>query len=510
MSTDALSPLQTLGLIGGVTLAALSAKYHDRAIFDEHREGIPYRKGYPLVGALPIILANRSNSHDFFTWNFENLDSLTTTMSSIGIGRRISTIDPANIEHILKNNFQNYAKGPKFQEAFMELFGHGIFNANGERWKYQRKAASVIFNVMNFRDHFTDVFVQELRYMTKNIFDVAADNRQPVDFHDVMFKFTLDSFVLLGFGVELNGLQKKEKVPFAESFDAIQFNSSWRMVFPAWKLSETIGPLLTPWKMHVKDHIKVVDTFAYEVIAKRKKEVSEGKEFKDLLSRFMATRDENGDLLDDKTLRDVILNFIVAGRDTTAVALSWTFYYLMLHPRVEAKLLKEIEKNITDEIEENSPALYEVIKGMPYAHAVFYEILRLQPSVPGNVKYALNDDVLPDGTHIRAGDYVAWSPYAQGRSAKVWGPNAREFVPERWLTPEGDVRRESQGKWPAFHAGPRVCLGQQLATLESLVAIVMLLRRYKFSLLPDQEITYVTTVTMPMKNGMNVLVEKRY
>lgn len=78
----------------------------------------------------------------------------------------------------------------------------------------------------------------------------------------------------------------------------------------------------------------------------------------------------------------------------------------------------------------------------------FYEVLRLYPSVPNNQKYALDDDVWPDGTAIKKGDYVVWSSWAQGRSEKVWGPDAKEFKPERWITPEGDLRRESQGQWP--------------------------------------------------------------
>lgn len=90
----------------------------------------------------------------------------------------------------------------------------------------------------------------------------------------------------------------------------------------------------------------------------------------------------------------------------------------------------------------------------------FYETLRLYPSVPGNQKYALEDDIWPDGTVIKAGYYVTWNPYAQGRSTKVWGANAKEFYPERWIDEDGNLRRESAGKWPAFHAGPRICLGK--------------------------------------------------
>jgi cytochrome P450 len=92
---------------------------------------------------------------------------------------------------------------------------------------------------------------------------------------------------------------------------------------------------------------------------------------------------------------------------------------------------------------------------------------------------------------------------------QVWGPDAKEFKPERWINEKGDLRRETQGQWPAFHAGPRVCLGQNLATLEAIVAIIFLLKKYKFTMLPGQNMTYQVSLTLPMKDGMKVMVEKR-
>ena len=83
--------------------------------------------------------------------------------------------------------------------------------------------------------------------------------------------------------------------------------------------------------------------------------------------------------------------------------------------------------------------------------------MRLHPSVPSNVKVALEDDVLPDGSPVKKGDSISWSPYAMGRSEKIWGPDAKSFKPERWLQENGDLKRESAGRWPAFHAGPRIC-----------------------------------------------------
>jgi cytochrome P450 len=138
----------------------------------------------------------------------------------------------------------------------------------------------------------------------------------------------------------------------------------------------------------------------------------------------------------------------------------------------------------------------------------FYEILRLYPPVPANTKYARGDDVWPDGTIIRKGDHVNWSPYSQGRLESIWGPDAKEFKPERWIV-NGELKRESQGVWPVFHAGPRVCLGQNLATLESIVVLSLMLKNYQFKLVPGQTITYLVSITMPMKYGMQVYVEKR-
>lgn len=118
------------------------------------------------------------------------------------------------------------------------------------------------------------------------------------------------------------------------------------------------------------DHIKVVDSYAADMISKRRREVEAGEEHNDLLSRFLKSRDDQGNLLNDQQLRDIILNFIIAGRDTTAQALSWAMYELMKNPDVQEKLVNEVYAKISDEDAGNSVSLYETIKDMKYAHAV--------------------------------------------------------------------------------------------------------------------------------------------
>lgn len=208
--------------------------------------------------------------------------------------------------------------------------------------------------------------------MKEKIWDVSADNCQVVDFHEVMYKFTLDSFILLGFGVDLNSLSTQGKVPFAVAFDEAQKNTFLRFVNPFWSVTERIAGFLMPWKTSMNEHLAVVDGFARKVTEKRRTQLAAGEIHTDLLSRFMDARNNKGDPLSNDELRDIVLNFVIAGRDTTAQALSWTFYMLMCHPRVEKKLLEEIDQNIVvDEDLHNSASLYEKIKSMNYAHAMY-------------------------------------------------------------------------------------------------------------------------------------------
>ncbi|KAI9305453.1 cytochrome P450 [Cunninghamella echinulata] len=488
------------GSVAAVALTYLTVKYHDRVVFYDHRENTTPKKGLPLVGNTLGLLSNLERINHYFLDCFEETKSDTISLSALGLPEGVVTCNPDNVEHVLKSVL--------FHNSVIDLLGYGIFNANGERWRYQRKAASLIFNVKNFRDHFTDVFVEELK-LVENIFDKSIETKIPVDFHDVMYKFTLDSFVILGFGTEIGALTTEGKVPFAEAFDELQKNSFDRFMNFMEPVERRCREIFMPWKPTVASYLKTIDTFASSVIKTRRAELAAGEQCKDLLSRFMETRNENGEPLNDKELRDCIMNFIIAGRDTTAQALSWSLYNLMLYPETEKKLVQEIIDNIPDGIEQDAPKLYENIKEMKYAHAVLYESLRLYPSVPSNQKEALEADVLPSGAVLRKGDVVIWSSYALGRNKRVWGEDAEEFKPERWIKEDGSLRRETQGRWPVFHAGPRVCLGQNLATLEALVALSLLLKRYKFTLVPNQDITYQVSLTLPMKNGLKVYIEHR-
>lgn len=229
----------------------------------------------------------------------------------------------------------------------------------------------------------------------------------------------------------------------------------------------------------------------------------------DFLSLFIGEMKRNGcsstvdDLSkqDEQFLRDLIMNFLIAGRDTTAQALSWTFYLLAQHPTIEAHLHAEIVEVLGD-----GPLTYEGINRLEYAQCVVNEVLRLYPSVPKNIKVAVSDDVLPDGTIIPAGCNIAHTPFVMGRSKAIWGEDAAVFKPERWI---GRAFSDAYS-YPVFHAGPRECLGRRMAYLEMKVCLAALLRKYHFKLSVDpSEVFYAESLTLPMATALPMVAARR-
>ncbi|KAG0299881.1 Protein kinase alk2, partial [Dissophora globulifera] len=397
--------------------------------------------------------------------------------------------------------------GPTFKGALKDLFGDGIFVADGQDWKFQRKLASHIFNVKAFREYTSDVFVIEgqrvVDYLTK-----AADEGIVVDLHELLLKFTLDSFGTISFGKSFGCLENMdEKVDFAVSFDELTATCSDRLLDPAWRLRE----YLTGVSKKAKFDKDVIGKHAIAIIEKRRREGHHANK-KDLLQLFMEAKDENDQPLTDEYISSIILNFTasqrgksdkaqIAGRDTTAQALSWMFY-LLNRTGSDPEHMKELVQEIDDVLKDGTPT-YESHRELKYAEACFHESLRLYPSLPRNMKQCVKDDVLPDGTRIYKGEWFTWSSYVMGRNESVWGPDAKEYKPSRWINTE----KPSQGKFSSFHGGPRVCIGQQFATIEALTIIGMILSKLEITLVePSKLPPYGISVTMPMLEGLPVRI----
>jgi len=214
--------------------------------------------------------------------------------------------------------------------------------------------------------------------------------------------------------------------------------------------------------------------------------------------------DEHPEGYPDSYLRDVIMNFMIAGRDTTANALTWTFHLLSQHPECLAKMREELAGL---GLKSGDAPTWENLKAMKYTEAVIKETLRLYPSVPRDPKMAVRDDTLPDGTVVRAGQFVVYLPHSQGRLNSLWGKeagfpyDAEVFYPDRWMD---ESFRPNNFYYPVFQAGPRTCLGKDMALLEAKTLTAMLALAFDFQPREGQpkHPKVHNSVTCPLSGGL--------
>ncbi|KAK2406627.1 cytochrome P450 704C1 [Trifolium repens] len=487
-------------------------------------------KTWPFLGAAIEQLMNYDRMHD---WLVQYFSMSKTVVVPMPFTTYTYIADPINVEHVLKTNFNNYPKGEVYHSYMEVLLGHGIFNVDGELWKKQRKTASLEFASRNLRDFSTKVF-KEYALKLSSILNQASFLNQQIDMQELLMRMTLDSICKVGFGVEIGTLNPNSpNNSFAKAFDTANIIVTLRFIDPLWKIKKILN---LGSEAQLDKSIKIIDDFTYSVIRTRKAEIEDAKKNgqlnkikNDILSRFIELGEDNAS---DKSLRDVVLNFVIAGRDTTATTLSWAIYMVMTHSHVAEKLYLELktfeenqakEENVTlpqcDDNDDHELFNQRVVQfskllnkdsleRLHYLHAVITETLRLYPAVPQDPKGVMEDDVLPDGTKIKAGGMVTYVPYSMGRMVYNWGPNASSFVPERWFK-DGVLKNESPFKFTAFQAGPRICLGKDSAYLQMRMVLAILCRFYKFNLVPGHPVKYRMMTILSMAHGLKLTIEKR-
>ncbi|KZV22511.1 hypothetical protein F511_09033 [Dorcoceras hygrometricum] len=462
-------------------------------------------RSYPIFGSFFTFWKNKER---FAQWTADLVlasPNLTCPID-LGFGRKVvATANVDNVRHILKSNFQNYGKGPFIRSTFKDFLGDGILNVDGESWKFQRQLSIQAFNTRSLRKFVEDVVDSELSDRLLPILKKAASERTVLDFQDILQRFAFDNICMIAFGYDPQYLLPSlPETKFAVAFENSTRDSRERVnsIAPIfWKIKRALN---IGSEKQLEIAVREVRDFAKELVSGKKRELQAEKSLHsvDLLSRFLSSghSDENFGV-------DIVINFILAGRDTTSAALTWFFWLLSSHPEVENQILKETKQKA----EETS---YDEVKNMVYTHAALCETMRLYPPVATDTKSAMSDDVLPDGTVMKKGMRVTYHPYAMGRVEKLWGADWAEFRPVRWLE-----RKEEAGKWsfvnrdsysyPVFQAGPRICLGKDMAFLQMKAVVAGVMQQFKVVPVAGPEPVYVTVITAKMKGGFPVRIEER-
>lgn len=206
----------------------------------------------------------------------------------------------------------------------------------------------------------------------------------------------------------------------------------------------------------------------------------------------------------------MVVNFIFAGKDTTSNSMSWFILMMNRYPYVAAKIREELVAKVPHLMKGKLEVpTMEELKDLVYLEAAIRENLRLNPPVAVTARTALSPTTLSDGTRINAGDRVVLATYAAARQPTVWGEDAAEFKPERWIDlATGGLITVSPFKFTSFLAGPRICLGQKFAILEMKMALAVLVARLRFRTVEDPaHITYEIALTCPVAGPLMVMVE---
>ncbi|XP_028756401.1 cytochrome P450 704C1 [Neltuma alba] len=495
-----MSPL-VLALVT-LCFAAVAIKIHGRTN--------KRRRYHPLAGTVLDHLFNYHRLLDFIT----ELTRKRKTYRMLGFLRaEVYTADPVNIEHFLSGNFANYGKGSYQHSILSDLLGDGIFTVDGVKWKHQRKAASYQFSTRLLKDFSSSVFRTNARKLAGIVSEAAISNNT-VELQGLFMKSALDSVFKVVLGVELDTMcgTYEEGTRFSNAFDEASTATFYRYVDVFWKIKRhlNIGS-----EAVLRNNARVVDQFVYKVIRTKIQQVQKQQDDSpvvngDMLSRFIELKET-----DPKYLKDIILSFIIAGKDTTGSTLSWFVYLLCKHPHIQEKIAQEILEatKVRGDVtaEKLAASLTEdALEKMQYLHAALTETLRLYPAVPVDGKYCLSDDILPDGFTVRKGDVMAYSPYAMGRMKYLWGDDAELFKPERWLDHNGIFQHESSFKFTAFQAGPRICLGKEFAYRQMKIFAAVLLGCFKLKLADEKRSArHRSMLTLQIDGGLHVLASQR-
>ncbi|XP_062181416.1 cytochrome P450 94A2-like [Phragmites australis] len=475
----------------------------------------------PVLGNTLQFIRNRRR---FFDWYTDLLRAAPSgaieAWGPFGAGHAVTTASPAAVDHLLRANFASYAKGARFRDATAELIGDGLFAADGRLWSFQRKVASHAFSSRSLRRFADDVLAVHMRRRFLPFLDAAAAAGTAVDLQDALRRFGFDTICHVAFGVEsaalLEGAHDSQHEALFAAFDAALEISFRRALTPATWVRRLTKLLDVGKSRRLREAVDVIDGYAMSVVESKEARQRNGLEDndKDLLSRFMAAMDEeDGSELGAmfptpeakrRFLRDVVVSFVLAGKDTTSSALTWFFWLLAANPRCERRVHEEAA----------SRGDGDDLKGMHYLHAAITEAMRLYPPVPFNGRVAVRDDVLPGGAMVRAGWYANYSAYAMGRMEKLWGKDCMEFVPERWLSDGGEFVPVDAARYPVFHAGPRVCLGKEMAYVQMKTVAAAVLRKFRVdAVAPKASMeappAYEMTATMKMKSGLWVQLKRR-
>jgi cytochrome P450 len=384
---------------------------------------------------------------------------------------------PDLIESVLISQSQNFAKDKVIQNSRWFL-GQGLLTSEGSEWRRQRRLCQPAFH----RERLSS-YGQTMGAYSEEMMTTWPDG-EVRDIHQEMMQLTMRIVAKVLFSVEVS--EDAQKIAAALNL-LMRHTSGLRMIMPP-----PLRHIPLPALVRVKRAVHELDGIVNRIIRRRR---ASGEDTGDLLSMLMSARDEDGSAMTDRQLRDEIMTFLLAGHETTAVSLSWTWYLLSQHPEASQKLRQELN----EVLQGRSPQL-EDLPHLPYTDKVIKESMRLYPPAWSLARTTVKATEI-GGYRIPVGANVVMSPWIMHRDRRFF-ENPEQFDPDRW---SGQTAQQlPRFAYFPFGGGSRLCIGASFAMMETNILLATIAQRFQLHLIPGHPVTPQPGITLRPRHGIRM------
>ncbi len=400
----------------------------------------------------------------------------------IGDAHNYAVANPDVIHELFVRQAKRFIKGPAYtskKTGLARFMGEGLVTSNGDFWKRQRRLVAPAFHAIRVHAY-ADTMVDYTLKRMEGWRDGAV-----VDVDEEMMQLTLTIVARTLFDADASSTVNQVKRAVA----VVQQANNTASILPYW--------IPTPLRARSWLANNALNKIVYGFIDDRRRT---GEDRGDLLSMLLLAEDADGERMTDLQARDEAVTLFLAGHETTANTLNWTWWLLAQHPEVEAKLHAELDAVLAG----RAPKL-EDLRRLPYTDIVIKEALRLMPAV-WSVSRTAAEDTEVCGYPMPKGTTAQVMIYLLHRHPEHWKqPN--DFLPERWLAPE--IETMHKYAYLPFAGGPRVCIGNSFAIMEANLLLATIAQRYQLRLIEGVEIKPAALITMFPRDGLPMRVEER-
>jgi cytochrome P450 len=389
---------------------------------------------------------------------------------------------PEYIESVLVSGVSDFAKSKDYA-PLKTLMGNGLLTSEGEFWRRQRKLVQPAFH----RERIAAYGEVMVRYAEKMM--AGWRDAETRDAHKDMMKLTLDIVAKTLFDADVTS----DAVEVGETLEVAMERYSAFAWFAVFLPPSMIGP----WYWIFRKTLHRLDTIIYRIMRARRESKSDPG---DLLSMLLKAQAEDGSQMTDQQLRDEVMTLFLAGHETTANALAWTWYLLSLNSEAEARLHAELKEVLAG----RSPRI-EDLQRLRYTQMVVKESLRLFPPAWGVGRETLREIQLGE-YRVPAGTNVFISQWVVQRDPRYF-ERPEKFLPERW-TEEFEKQLPKFAYFP-FGGGPRVCVGASFALMEAALLLATIAQKYRLAVDLTHPVVPLASVTLRPKHGIRVKLQQR-